>query len=79
MYLHPYKIYLIKKMKILNFKVGATILFGSLIFQQCAIIRPGEIGIKQTLGKIKGKPSVQGMRWYNPFVSKVVILNMRNV
>ena len=66
-------------MKILNFKVGATILFGSLIFQRCAIIRPGEIGIKQTLGKIKGKPSVQGMRWYNPFVSKVVILNMRTV
>ena len=66
-------------MKAINLKIGSALLFISLIFQQCAIIRPGEIGIKQTLGKIKGKASIQGVKWYNPFVSKVVILNMRTV
>lgn len=48
-------------------------------FQQCAIIRPGEIGIKQTLGKIKGKPIVQGVKWYNPFSSRIVKINVRTV
>jgi regulator of protease activity HflC (stomatin/prohibitin superfamily) len=59
--------------------ISASLICFGFLFQQCAIIRPGEIGIKQTLGKIKGKPSIQGIKWYNPFVSKVVILNMRTV
>jgi regulator of protease activity HflC (stomatin/prohibitin superfamily) len=66
-------------MKNLNSKNILILLLATFIFQNCSIIRPGEIGIKQTLGKIKGKPSVQGVRWYNPFISKVVILNMRTV
>ena len=49
------------------------------LFQNCAIIRPGEIGIKQTLGKIKGKPIVQGVKWYNPFSSRIVRINVRTV
>lgn len=51
----------------------------ALFFQQCAIVRPGEIGIKQTLGKIKGKPFSQGVKWFNPFVTKVVKINVRTV
>lgn len=50
-----------------------------VFFQRCAIIRPGEIGIKQTLGKIKGKPFVQGVKWYNPFSSRIVRINVRTV
>jgi prohibitin 1 len=63
-----------------TFYYKATCLFAvALFFQQCAIIRPGEIGIKQTLGKIKGNPFQQGVKWYNPFVSKVVKINVRTV
>ncbi len=65
------------RMKILSFAVAA--IGFSMLFQQCAVIRPGEMGIKQTLGKIKGKPVTQGLKWYNPFVSKVVKINIRTV
>ena len=62
-------------------KVSLMVLFLSSCFllQQCAIIRPGEIGIKQTLGKIKGNPSEQGVKWYNPFISRIVRINVRTV
>jgi len=56
----------------------AIILLG-LTLQHCAIIRPGEIGIKQTLGKIRGLPLKQGVNFYNPFASKVIRVNVRIV
>jgi prohibitin 1 len=59
-------------------KAGALIAT-TFSLQQCAIIRPGEIGIKQTLGRIKGDPVKQGVKWFNPFVSKVVKINVRTV
>lgn len=51
----------------------------AFLFQQCAVVRPGEIGIKQTLGVIKGKPISQGVKWFNPFVSRIVRINVRTV
>ncbi|MDO3695654.1 prohibitin family protein [Wenyingzhuangia sp. chi5] len=38
----------------------------------CRVIRPGEVGIKQTLGKFSSKVQTQGIVFYNPLVSKVV-------
>jgi prohibitin 1 len=49
------------------------------LFQSCAIVRPGEIGIKQTLGVIRGTPFLAGVTLYNPFVSKVIKINVRTV
>src|SRR6202007_2075174 len=66
-------------MKTTFYYKAACLFTVALFFQQCAIIRPGEIGIKQTLGKIKGSPFQQGVKWYNPFVSKVVKINVRTV
>ena len=43
-----------------------------LVFTQCSIIRPGEVGIKQSLGKLSSKVNVQGVVWFNPFTSKVI-------
>ena len=43
-----------------------------LIVSSCAVIRPGEIGVKQKLGKLSNKAKAQGVIWYNPFTSKVV-------
>lgn len=51
----------------------------ALLFQQCAIIRPGQIGIKQTLGKIRGNELKQGVNFYNPFSSKIIRINVRIV
>ncbi len=66
-------------MKSLKFKKGIIVLIISVIFQQCAIIRPGEIGIKQTLGRIKGNELKQGVNFYNPFSSKIIRINVRIV
>lgn len=59
--------------------INISIILLCMLLQQCAVIRPGEIGIKQTLGKIKGKPIVQGVKWYNPFSSRIVRINVRTV
>ncbi len=49
------------------------------LMTQCAIIRPGEVGIVQRFGVIKGNPITQGSRWFNPFFTKVVKINVRTV
>ncbi len=46
-----------------------------LLLSSCAIIRPGEVGVKQKLGKLSEKSYMQGAVWYNPFVTKIIITN----
>lgn len=43
----------------------------------CAVIRPGEVGVKQKLGKLSDKSHTQGTVWYNPFTTKVIKTNVR--
>ncbi len=38
----------------------------------CAVVRQGEVGVKRTLGKYSDKTYTEGLRVYNPFVSKIV-------
>ena len=38
----------------------------------CAIVRPGEVGVKQKLGKLEGETKESGSIWYNPLNSRVV-------
>ncbi|MBT8317238.1 MAG: prohibitin family protein [Lutibacter sp.] len=47
-------------------------LFLLLISSSCAVVRPGEAGVKQTLGKFSDNIITQGTVFYNPLVSKVV-------
>ena len=61
-------------MKTLQILAIATAL---LSFSSCAIIRPGEVGIKQTLGKLSDKSYEDGAVWYNPFVTKVIRTNVQ--
>ena len=42
------------------------------ILTSCAIINPGEVGIKQTLGKLHGNPKKEGAVLLNPFITQVV-------
>lgn len=44
----------------------------ALLFASCAVVRPGEVGVKQTLGKFSNKINTEGIVFYNPFVSKVI-------
>ncbi len=43
-----------------------------LLSSSCAVIRPGEAGVKQTLGKFSNRVSTQGTIMYNPLISKVI-------
>ena len=43
-----------------------------LLISSCTVIRPGEIGIKQRLGKLNAEVVTQGSIVYNPIVSKVI-------
>ncbi len=44
----------------------------AVISTSCAVIRPGEVGIKQRLGKLSNEVQTQGTILYNPITSKVV-------
>jgi regulator of protease activity HflC (stomatin/prohibitin superfamily) len=43
-----------------------------LLFSNCAVIRPGEAGVKQTLGKFSDNVITQGTMLYNPLISRVI-------
>lgn len=45
----------------------------------CRVVRPGEIGIKQTFGRIQGTPYTPGLINFNPFTTRVVKINIRTV
>ncbi len=45
---------------------------GSLL-SSCAVVRPGEVGVKQKLGKLS-EPKESGIIGYNPLVAKVIKL-----
>jgi prohibitin 1 len=38
----------------------------------CAVIRPGEAGVRQTLGKLDTKVTTQGSVFFNPFTTRVI-------
>ena len=44
----------------------------AVLSANCAVIRPGQAGVKQTLGEFSDKVITQGTVFYNPFVSKVL-------
>ena len=49
-----------------------TLCIGSVIFSSCVTIKPGEVGLKQKLGKLSEEIYSQGPVFFNPFTSKVV-------
>jgi len=55
------------------------ILFSLILFfiSSCVVIRPGEAGVKQRLGKLSNNVKTQGNIGYNPFTSKVIITSIR--
>jgi regulator of protease activity HflC (stomatin/prohibitin superfamily) len=47
-------------------------ILGMFLLSSCAVVRPGEVGIKQTLGKLSNEVKTQGTVIYNPFISRVI-------
>ena len=48
-----------------------------LLLSGCAIVRPGEVGVKQRLGRLSEKTHTQGSVWFNPFTTRVVKTNIQ--
>lgn len=55
------------------------VLIFSFSLSSCGIVRPGEVGVKQRLGKIKGGVRKPGMYLHNPFFSKIVKVPTRTI
>ncbi len=53
-------------------KVTVLLVAVSTIATSCAVVRPGEVGVKQKLGKLSDNVVTTGSVGYNPFTSKVV-------
>ncbi|GBL35840.1 hypothetical protein EMGBS15_14350 [Filimonas sp.] len=64
-----------KNVKMKNSMLVASITF--LLLGSCTVIRPGEVGVKQRLGKLSEKSHTQGSVWYNPFISRVIKTNVQ--
>jgi prohibitin 1 len=60
-------------------KNSILIILAVVVMQGCMIVRPGQIGYIQKNGKLLPRPELGGTRWFNPFVSKEVKINIRTV
>ncbi|MEI7581528.1 prohibitin family protein [Runella sp.] len=48
-------------------------------FSSCAVVRQGEVGVKRTLGKIQQAPIMEGVKGYNPFVTRIIKVPTRTM
>lgn len=53
-------------------KSTLTFLISIVLLSSCTVIRPGEVGIKQRLGKLNNQVVTQGSILFNPITSKVI-------
>jgi prohibitin 1 len=57
---------------IMQYRTLLSVALISLFLTGCAVIKPGEVGVKQRLGRLSDKTHTQGSVWFNPFTTKVV-------
>ena len=53
--------------------------FAGVFFASCAVVNPGEVGVKRTFGKLKPQIHDQGLVGINPFVSQLITIPTRTV
>jgi len=57
--------------KLLLSSLAAFLLLSS---SSCVTVRQGNVGVKRTIGKIQEPSIPAGPSWYNPFVSRIILL-----
>ena len=60
-------------------KIFTTTLIFSLFFSSCAVVKPGEVGVKQTFGKLQRGVITPGLTGINPLITKLVKIPTRTV
>lgn len=61
------------------FKGISTTVIAAIVFTSCAVIKPGEIGVKRKMGKLSTKTLDQGAYPFNPFVTTIIKTPIRTV
>lgn len=51
--------------------------FLSIAFTSCVTVRPGEVGMVQSLGRLSNKVRIPGPVFFNPFTQKVIIASIQ--
>jgi prohibitin 1 len=59
--------------------VPIAFMFSVLLCSGCVIIKPGEVGVRRTLGKLQPKVLEQGVHGVNPFATTVIRTPIRTV
>lgn len=49
------------------------------LMSSCAVIRPGQLGVKSKFGKLNEKTVDEGLMWFNPFTSSVIRVPTRTI
>ena len=60
-------------------KILSKIIVISIIISSCGVINPGEVGVKQRFGKLKGEVKTQGLVLLNPIITELVKIPTRTV
>lgn len=63
----------------MNVKRIVSIIAVGVFAVSCAVIQPGQVAIKQRLGKLSENTKSQGIMFYNPFVSRVIRVPTRTI
>jgi prohibitin 1 len=67
----PSKFLIYKNIIIMNTKILLSILI-SMSAYSCVTVRPGEVGMVQSLGRLSNKVKTQGPVFFNPFTQRVI-------
>ncbi|MDC6470969.1 prohibitin family protein [Flavobacteriales bacterium] len=60
-------------------KILIVLLISSTIFISCAVVRPGEVGVRQKFGRLKGNVISPGLAIVNPLTTILVKIPTRTV
>lgn len=60
-------------------KIFASFFIAAIALSSCAVIRPGQVGVKQRFGKLSERTSDGGLMFYNPFVSSIIRVPVRTI
>tara|TARA_B100001741_G_scaffold123038_1_gene101383 strand:- start:995 stop:1768 length:774 start_codon:yes stop_codon:yes gene_type:complete len=60
-------------------KLLLNLIIISLMISSCAVVNPGEVGVKQKFGKLKGPVHAQGLVLVNPLITELVKIPIRTI
>jgi len=58
-------------------KISSFFFVTALMLQACTIVKPGQTGVKRKLGKLSNESYEPGIRLYNPFLSRILMVPNR--